>query len=89
MGPKQSGSNTTGFMSYAEVQRLAASGGCHAVMTAYDNASVSSYVLVGDVWVAFDSVAVVAEKLDFVARRGLLGYILWTSASDTDEQFQH
>ena len=76
-------------MSYAEVQRLAASGGCHAVMTAYDNASVSSYLLVGDVWVAFDGVAVVAEKLDFVALRSLLGYILWTSASDTDEQFQH
>jgi len=31
----------------------------------------------GDVWVAFDSAAVVAEKLAFAARRGLLGYFLW------------
>uniref|UniRef100_A0A0E0KPJ2 GH18 domain-containing protein n=1 Tax=Oryza punctata TaxID=4537 RepID=A0A0E0KPJ2_ORYPU len=78
-GPKQRGSNTTGAMSYAEVQWLAATAtrGSRAVITAYDNASVASYVSVGDVWVAFDGVAVVAEKLAFAARCGLLGYFLW------------
>ena len=81
-GPKQRGSNATGVMSYAEVQKLAAAGGggggprC-AVTTTYDNASVASYLSVGDVWVAFDGAAVVAEKLAFAARRGLLGYFLW------------
>uniref|UniRef100_J3LX40 GH18 domain-containing protein n=2 Tax=Oryza brachyantha TaxID=4533 RepID=J3LX40_ORYBR len=39
--------------------------------------SVASYVSVGDVWVAFDGVAVVAEKLAFAARCGLRGYFLW------------
>ncbi|KAM0866283.1 hypothetical protein ACQ4PT_042713 [Festuca glaucescens] len=79
-GPKQRGSNTTGAMSYAEVQALAATAtgaGRAPVMTSYDNASVSSYLAVGDVWVAFDGAAVVAEKLGFAARRGLLGYFLW------------
>ncbi|KAF0892689.1 hypothetical protein E2562_017663 [Oryza meyeriana var. granulata] len=78
-GPKQRGSNATGAMSYAEVQWLAATAtrGAPAVITAYDNASVASYVSVGDVWVAFDGVAVVAEKLAFAARCGLLGYFLW------------
>ncbi|KAL6652936.1 hypothetical protein ACP70R_011861 [Stipagrostis hirtigluma subsp. patula] len=77
-GPKQRGSNATGVMSYAEVQQLAAAGaGGRAVTTTYDNASVSSYLSVGDVWVAFDGAAVVAEKLAFAARRGLLGYFLW------------
>ncbi|KAF8668318.1 hypothetical protein HU200_052375 [Digitaria exilis] len=82
-GPKQRGSNATGVMSYAEVSQLLLSGagdGRSAVATAaaaYDNASVASYVAVGDVWVAFDAVAVVAEKLAFAARRGLLGYFLW------------
>lgn len=78
-GPKQRGSNATGAMSYAEVQWLAATAtrGSRAVITAYDNASVASYVSVGDVWVAFDGVAVVAEKLAFAARCGLLGYFLW------------
>ncbi|XP_051216698.1 class V chitinase-like [Lolium perenne] len=77
-GPKQRGTNTTGAMSYAEVQALAATGAGRApVMTSYDNASVSSYLAVGDVWVAFDGAAVVAEKLGFAARRGLLGYFLW------------
>ncbi|TKW03878.1 hypothetical protein SEVIR_7G071500v4 [Setaria viridis] len=80
-GPKQRGSNATGVMSYAEVQRLAAAaaggGGRRTATTAYDNASVASYLSVGDVWVAFDGAAVVAEKLAFAARRGLLGYFLW------------
>ncbi|KAG2571525.1 hypothetical protein PVAP13_7KG129500 [Panicum virgatum] len=80
-GPKQRGSNATGVMSYAEVQELAAAGGGgdprRAVTTTYDNASVASYLSVGDVWVAFDGAAVVAEKLAFAARRGLLGYFLW------------
>ncbi|CAM0905111.1 unnamed protein product [Alopecurus aequalis] len=77
-GPKQRASNATGAMSYAEVQALATTGAGHApVMTSYDNASVSSYLAVGDVWVAFDGAAVVAEKLGFAARRGLLGYFLW------------
>nr|CAB3484248.1 unnamed protein product [Digitaria exilis] len=83
-GPKQRGSNATGVMAYAEVAQLLLSGagdGRSAVATAaaaaYDNASVASYVAVGDVWVAFDAVAVVAEKLAFAARRGLLGYFLW------------
>jgi hypothetical protein len=34
---------------------------------------------VGDVWVAFDDAAVVAEKLAFSTRRGLLGYFLSSS----------
>ncbi|PUZ46753.1 hypothetical protein GQ55_7G107900 [Panicum hallii var. hallii] len=80
-GPKQRGSNATGVMSYAEVQKLAAAGGGggprRSVTTTYDNASVASYLSVGDVWVAFDGAAVVSEKLAFVARRGLLGYFLW------------
>ncbi|TVU13862.1 hypothetical protein EJB05_37293, partial [Eragrostis curvula] len=81
-GPKQRGTNATGVMSYDEVQRLAAAGagsgvGQRAVTTNYDNASVASYLSVGDVWVAFDGAAVVAEKLAFAARRGLLGYFLW------------
>lgn len=80
-GPKQQrGSNAAGAISYAEVQALAAAGAGRApgpVMTSYDNVSVASYVAVGDVWVAFDGVAVVAEKLGFAARRGLLGYFLW------------
>uniref|UniRef100_A0A0A9FMQ9 GH18 domain-containing protein n=1 Tax=Arundo donax TaxID=35708 RepID=A0A0A9FMQ9_ARUDO len=80
-GPKQRGSNVTGVMSYAEIQRLAAAGGGGgqrvAVTTTYDNASVASYLSVGDVWVAFDGAAVVAEKLAFAVRRGLLGYFLW------------
>uniref|UniRef100_A0ACD5UA90 Uncharacterized protein n=1 Tax=Avena sativa TaxID=4498 RepID=A0ACD5UA90_AVESA len=84
-GPKQRGSNTTGAMSYAEVQALAATrAGRAPVMTSYDNASVSSYLAVGDVWVAFDGVAVVAEKLGFAARRGLLGYFLWPVNYDDD-----
>jgi hypothetical protein len=60
-------------MPYDEVQRLAAASSTasrRAATTAYDNASV------GDVWVAFDGAAVVAEKLAFAARRGLLGYLL-------------
>jgi chitinase len=77
-GPKQHGSNATGAMSYAEIEALAATGAGRApVMTSYDNASVSSYLAVGGVWVAFDGAAVVAEKLGFAARRGLLGYFLW------------
>ncbi|KAL5214487.1 hypothetical protein ABZP36_003639 [Zizania latifolia] len=76
-GPKQRGSNATGAMSYAEVQWLAATRTSSAVITAYDNASVASYVSAGDVWVAFDGVAVVAEKLAFAAHCGLLGYFLW------------
>ncbi|WVZ85219.1 hypothetical protein U9M48_032167 [Paspalum notatum var. saurae] len=75
-GPKQRGSNATGVMSYDEVQKLAAAGR-RAVTTTYDNASVASYVSMGDVWVAFDGAAVVAEKLAFAARHGLLGYFLW------------
>ncbi|KAG8063934.1 hypothetical protein GUJ93_ZPchr0004g38705 [Zizania palustris] len=76
-GPKQRGSNATGAMSYAEVQWLAATRTSSAVITAYDNASVATYVSAGDVWVAFDGVAVVAEKLAFAAHCGLLGYFLW------------
>lgn len=78
-GPRQrGGSNATGVMSYAEVQRLAAAGGRKAVtVTSYDNASVASYLSVGGVWVAFDGAAVVDEKVAFAARRGLLGYFLW------------
>jgi chitinase len=80
-GPKQRGSNATGVMSYDEIKRFAAAGavaaGRRAAPTAYDNASVASYLSVGDVWVAFDGAAVVAEKLAFAARRGLLGYFLW------------
>ncbi|VAH47136.1 unnamed protein product [Triticum turgidum subsp. durum] len=77
-GPKQRGSNATGAMSYAEVQALTTTAGGRApVMTSYDNGSVSSYLAVGDVWVAFDGAAVVAEKLGFAARCGLLGYFLW------------
>ncbi|KAJ1270546.1 hypothetical protein BS78_06G060100 [Paspalum vaginatum] len=75
-GPKQRGSNATGIMSYDEVQKLAAAGR-RVVTTTYDNASVASYLSMGDVWVAFDGAAVVAEKLAFAARRGLLGYFLW------------
>ncbi|KAL5215827.1 hypothetical protein ABZP36_007228 [Zizania latifolia] len=84
VGPKQRGSNTTGAMSYAEVQGLASASTSRAVITAYDNASVASYVSVGDVWVAFDGVAVVAEKLAFAAHRGLLGYFLWPVNYDDD-----
>jgi len=78
-GPKQHGSNATGVMSYAEVQKIAAAGGGgrRAVTTTFDNASIASYLSMGDVWVAFDGAAVVAEKLAFAARRGLLGYFLW------------
>jgi chitinase len=78
-GPKQHGSNATGVMSYAEVQKIAAAGGGgrRAVTTTFDNVSVASYLSMGDVWVAFDGAAVVAEKLAFAARRGLLGYFLW------------
>jgi chitinase len=78
-GPKQRGSNATGVMSYAEVQKIAAAGGGgrRAVTTTFDNASVASYLSIGDVWVAFDGAAVVAEKLAFAAQRGLLGYFLW------------
>ncbi|CAN6234731.1 unnamed protein product [Urochloa humidicola] len=81
-GPKQRGSNATGVMSYAEVQRLAGGGGGgdgrrRAATAAYDSASVASYLSVGDVWVAFDGAAVVREKLAFAARRGLRGYFLW------------
>ena len=53
-------------------------------MKSYDNASVSSYLAVGDVWVAFDGAAVVAEKLGFIARRGMLGYFLWPVNYDDD-----
>jgi chitinase len=63
-------------ISYDEVQRLVAASstaGRRAATTAYDNASV------GDVWVAFDDAAVVAEKLAFSTRRGLLGYFLSSS----------
>jgi hypothetical protein len=63
-------------MPYDKVQRLTAASstaGRRATITAYDNASV------GDVWVAFDGAAVVAEKLAFAARRGLLGYFLSSS----------
>ncbi|KAG8063969.1 hypothetical protein GUJ93_ZPchr0004g39732 [Zizania palustris] len=56
---------------------LAATRTSSAVITAYDNASVATYVSAGDVWVAFDGVAVVAEKLAFAAHCGLLGYFLW------------
>jgi chitinase len=77
-GPKQRGTNATGIMSYAELQRLAAAGtGQRAVTTTYDNASVASYLSVGGVWVAFDGAAVVDEKLAFAARRGMRGYFLW------------
>ncbi|KAK3145000.1 hypothetical protein QOZ80_4AG0321150 [Eleusine coracana subsp. coracana] len=78
-GPKQRrGTNATGVMSYAEVQRLAAAGkGSVVTTTNYDNASVASYLSVGGVWVAFDGAAVVDEKLAFAARRGMLGYFLW------------
>ncbi|OEL38094.1 hypothetical protein BAE44_0000887 [Dichanthelium oligosanthes] len=78
-GPKQRGSNATGVMSYAEVQKVAAAGGGgrRAVTTTYDNASVACYLSMGDVWVAFDGAAVVSEKLAFAVRRGLLGYFLW------------
>ncbi|CAN6242076.1 unnamed protein product [Urochloa humidicola] len=76
-GPKQRGSNATGVMSYAEVQRLLASSEGRRRAAAYDGAAVASYVSVGDVWVAFDSAAVVAEKLAFAKQRGLLGYFLW------------
>ncbi|CAL5027981.1 unnamed protein product [Urochloa decumbens] len=78
-GPKQRGSNATGVMSYAEVQRLAGAGDGRrrAVTVAYDSASVASYMSVGDVWVAFDGAAVVAEKLAFAALRELRGYFLW------------
>ncbi|CAN6227781.1 unnamed protein product [Urochloa humidicola] len=80
-GPKQRGSNATGVMSYAEVQRLLAAagdgGGRRPASTGYDSAAVASYVSVGDVWVAFDGAAVVAEKLAFAKRRGLRGYFLW------------
>jgi hypothetical protein len=63
-------------MSYNEVQRLTAASSTadrRAATTAYDNASV------GDVWVTFDGVAVVAEKLSFAARRGILNYFLSSS----------
>ncbi|CAO2041933.1 unnamed protein product [Urochloa humidicola] len=80
-GPKQRGSNATGVMSYAEVQRLLAAagngGGRRPASTGYDSAAVASYVSVGEVWVAFDGAAVAAEKLAFAKRRGLRGYFLW------------
>lgn len=76
-GPKQRGSNVTGVMSYAEVAAAGEGGGRRAVTTVYDNSSVASYLSMGDVWVAFDGTAVVAEKLAFAVRRGLLGYFLW------------
>jgi chitinase len=75
--PKQRGSNTTGVMSYdVEVQRIAAAGGNgrRTATTVYYNASVGSYLSVGDAWVAFDGA--MAEKLSFSVRRGLLGYFL-------------
>ena len=78
-GTKQSKSNQTGIIAYAETEEYLNS---ESTVVAYDNQSVAEYFYNGDLWVSFDGAQVVQQKLEFAARSQLLGYFLWTVGFD-------
>lgn len=73
-GPRQKQSNQTGLMAYFEIKEILKE---TATTLIYDNQTVSSYFHNGGLWVSFDNVEVVDEKIKFSLRNGLLGYFLW------------
>ncbi|XP_072950393.1 nod factor hydrolase protein 1-like [Typha angustifolia] len=78
-GPKQKKSNETGVMAYSEIAALLTES--NAVFE-YDNRTVSAFFYSGSLWVSFDSLEVVEEKIEFARSYKLLGYFLWPISFD-------
>lgn len=73
-GPKQRASNRTGIMSFFEMEELLLDKDAAFV---YDNTTVATYFYLGDLWVSFDGVDVIKEKIEFASRYWLRGFFLW------------
>ncbi|XP_073007583.1 nod factor hydrolase protein 1-like isoform X1 [Typha latifolia] len=78
-GPKQKMSNQTGMMAYSEIEELLTD---TSVVVTYDNSTVSAYFSSSNLWVSFNSLAVVEEKIEFALYNRLLGYFLWPISFD-------
>ena len=81
-GPREKLSNQTGLMAYFEIKRALKD--TDSSLT-FDNQTVSSYFHNGGLWVSFDSLEVVDEKIKFSLRNGLLGYSLWPISFDDSD----
>ncbi|KAJ0988900.1 hypothetical protein J5N97_007256 [Dioscorea zingiberensis] len=79
-GPRLKLSNQTGIMAYFEIAELLEKTNSAVV---YDNQTVSAYFNNGGLWVTFDSLEIIEEKIDFALQNGLLGYFLWPISFDT------
>ncbi|KAJ4762312.1 Chitinase-like protein [Rhynchospora pubera] len=73
-GPKQRVSNHTGMMAYSEIEGLLLD---NDAVFVYDNTTVASYFYSGDMWVSFDGVDVIKEKIEFTSKYRLQGFFLW------------
>lgn len=79
-GPRLKLSNQTGIMAYFEITEMLED--TNSIMI-YDNRTGSSYFSNGGLWVTFDSLEVIEQKIDFALQNGLLGYFLWPISYDT------
>ncbi|XP_020245804.1 chitinase-3-like protein 1 isoform X1 [Asparagus officinalis] len=78
-GPREKLSNRTGVIAYFEIKQILKE---TTPSLSYDNRTVSSYFHNGGLWVSFDSLQVVDEKIKFSLRNKLLGYFLWPISFD-------
>lgn len=72
-GQREKMSNQTGIMAYFEIERTLKDANSDIT---YDNGMVTAYFHAGGLWITFDSLRVVEEKVRFSLRNGLLGYFL-------------
>jgi len=80
-GPCQAGTFTreAGFLSYYEICDLLKNG---AARTVYDNDQKSPYTILGDLWVGYDNIQSITEKVDYVKGNGYSGWMTWVMDLD-------
>ena len=66
-------------MAYSEICRLLTEGGWSQRLDTNGN----PYIVKGDQWIGYDTVAAVKRKMDFVLNNGLGGAMIW--AIDLDD----
>ena len=69
----------SGFLAYSEICRLMKEGGWAQRRDSDGN----PYIVKGDQWIGYDTVATVKRKMDFVLKSGLGGAMIW--AIDLDD----
>ncbi|XP_020599745.1 chitinase-like protein 4 [Phalaenopsis equestris] len=78
-GPRQRMSNQSGVMAYFEIENILKEAGSTLV---YDNNTLSTYFHNGGLWVSFDSLEVMEQKIKFARQKDLLGYFLYPVSFD-------